>query len=323
MKIFDLISKHRNAFMGIGTILIVFFHAPIPVQIGNSLFHIMKQRCFIGVDMFLFLSGFGLYYSILKNDKKQFYIRRFKRIYPSFCITTLFFCLLFKDTLKVTIIKLSTLGYWVGLPFFAWYISAIIAFYLFFPYYITLFKKKPLLITALFLIGGIIITIPTYLFVHDLRIGFFSRIPIFVLGVYWGYLNNAYSFDINKRKLFLLSFLFIFIGCLCGILLNLYAHQYVDAWNPLPFIFLVPAILVLIILLFESDIMRNLKTINNTILSFIGSLSLEIYLIHETLFKLTGMPNTLVSFSLNFLFVFTTSTILAFLLSKFLKKYVN
>lgn len=322
MEILNLISKHRNALMGIGTILIVFFHAPIPVQIDNSLFHIIKQRCFFGVDIFIFLSGFGLYYSILKNNKKQFYIRRFKRIYPSFCITTLLFSFLFKDTLSITIIKLSTLGYWVGLPFFAWYISAIIAFYLFFPYYIILFKKKPLLVTALFVVGGIIITIPTYVFLHDLRIGFFSRIPIFVLGVYFGYQNNVYSFHISKIKLLLLSFLFILIGSLSGFLLNLYAHKYIDAWNPLPFIFLAPSIIVLLIIFFESDTMRNFNKTSNRILSFFGSLSLEIYLVHETLFKLTVMPNSFVSFALNFILVFIASTIFAYLLSFLLKKHI-
>jgi len=322
MEIFNLISKYRNSLMGIGTILIVFFHSPVPQYMINTPLYILKQRCFIGVDIFLFLSGFGLYYSILKNNMCQFYIRRFKRIYPSFFIISLFFSFLFHDNIKVTIIKLSTLGYWFGLPYFAWYISAIIAFYLFFPFYIKIFKIKPLIATAFFILGGIAITIPVYLHVHDLRIGFFSRIPIFTLGVYVGYLNNMNLFKPKKYILILLSFSSILIGCSIGFLLNIYAHKYIDAWNPLPFIFLVPSIITLLILFFENKIMSKIVVINN-ILSFLGSLSLEIYLIHETLFRSLDKPKTYLSFISNFLLIFIASTVIAYFISKVLRLYIK
>lgn len=46
-------------------------------------------RGYIGVDIFLFLSAFGLCFSLKKHTLPQFYLRRLNRVYPLFVISNI------------------------------------------------------------------------------------------------------------------------------------------------------------------------------------------------------------------------------------------
>lgn len=90
-----LLSKYRTKLMGIAIIWIMLYHGneigmilPEPLEIIN--FVLEKGRG--GVEIFLFLSGLGLYYSYSKNpDMKRFYRRRIVRvIFPYLLISLLF-----------------------------------------------------------------------------------------------------------------------------------------------------------------------------------------------------------------------------------------
>lgn len=64
----DAISKYRMELMGVSTIFILICHAA-----GNNVFMpkwlmYMVAQGAIGVDLFLFLSGMGLYYSLLNHS---------------------------------------------------------------------------------------------------------------------------------------------------------------------------------------------------------------------------------------------------------------
>lgn len=73
------LSRYRGELMGAAIIFIVLFHAPLAR--ADAFFGL--RRCGnIGVDMFLFLSGIGLWYSWVKTPSfKQFYKRRLLRIF--------------------------------------------------------------------------------------------------------------------------------------------------------------------------------------------------------------------------------------------------
>ena len=66
-----LFSKYRSELMGIATLLIIICHAPIyGVQMPQWL-SILLSNGGLGVDIFLFLSGMGIYNSWTSNKKKR------------------------------------------------------------------------------------------------------------------------------------------------------------------------------------------------------------------------------------------------------------
>ena len=82
---FKLLSKYRSVLMGLAMLWVMYFHTPVIFSEHNQwLFH---RIGFYGVDIFLFLSAFGLYYSLSKHKNIwQFYKARFIRIFPAFFI---------------------------------------------------------------------------------------------------------------------------------------------------------------------------------------------------------------------------------------------
>ena len=81
----NIINESRNIILGIATLLIVLFHSSalnfnelLGANIISNILNFIKRTGNIGVDIFLFLSGIGLYFSLSKNNLKQYYKNRFK-----------------------------------------------------------------------------------------------------------------------------------------------------------------------------------------------------------------------------------------------------
>ena len=63
----EKLSKYRTPLMGIAAIMIVLCHANLyDIQV-NGIIRKMLSFGNVGVDIFLFLSGIGCYYSLDKN----------------------------------------------------------------------------------------------------------------------------------------------------------------------------------------------------------------------------------------------------------------
>ena len=78
------ISRYRGELMGAAMLFIILFHVALPRE--NAFFGLRRMGN-VGVDMFLFLSGIGLWFSWMKNPSaKHFFIRRYLRIYPAWLI---------------------------------------------------------------------------------------------------------------------------------------------------------------------------------------------------------------------------------------------
>lgn len=75
VKCIDSFNKNRSFLMGVSMLAVLLFHAYIA---WGGLF-IFKYG-FIGVDSFLFLSGYGLCFSYKKNSIWSFWLRRLKTI---------------------------------------------------------------------------------------------------------------------------------------------------------------------------------------------------------------------------------------------------
>ena len=88
MKIPDIelanMSRFRGELMGAAMLFIILFH--VGLDRGDPFFGL--RRCGnVGVDMFLFLSGVGLWYSWTKKPSlKYFFSRRYLRVYPAWIV---------------------------------------------------------------------------------------------------------------------------------------------------------------------------------------------------------------------------------------------
>ena len=84
------ISDARNQLFGIATLMIVFFHSSIIIPPSFGILAFIKEMGNLGVDVFLFLSAVGLYYSFSKSENiKEFYAKRMLRILPSLFIVSI------------------------------------------------------------------------------------------------------------------------------------------------------------------------------------------------------------------------------------------
>ncbi len=59
------ISRYRGELMGVAMIAIILFHVSLP---RSDMFYGLRRMGNIGVDIFLFLSGMGLWFSWVKNQ---------------------------------------------------------------------------------------------------------------------------------------------------------------------------------------------------------------------------------------------------------------
>lgn len=197
------ILHYRTHLMGLAAIWIYLFHEWIPlapnIPIIGFIENFIKQIGFFGVDIFFFLSGMGLIYAMEKHSLSVFYQRRFLRILPPYILTAIL--LMFAHSWTLT----EFLKNLFGITFFTkdiytllWFVPAITVFYLLFPLYYTIFKKRKY--KTIFTISIIFLwLILSLLAAGHMRLdlfGFTNRIPIFLTGILIGWFckNGAPSF---------------------------------------------------------------------------------------------------------------------------------
>ena len=103
--IYNSIALRRKELMGIAILSVILYHWFSWCKYGYlDMFHYL----YIGVDVFLLLSGFGLCFSYNKCNLPRFYRRRLLRVFPLFVVFNLF---LFLVSLKsATIIQYTIKG---------------------------------------------------------------------------------------------------------------------------------------------------------------------------------------------------------------------
>ena len=187
------ISRFRGELMGAAMLFIMLFHVDLA---RSDAFFGLRRMGNIGVDMFLFLSGIGLWFSWAKNPSvKRFYFRRFVRIYPAWLIiAALFYLPKFHGGSAWSWIDLiGELGFnwefWLRDELNFWYIPAIMMLYLFAPPYMELIRRHPIYrwLPVVMVMWCILVqwVTPINHAVGHLEI-FWSRVPIFFIGINMG-----------------------------------------------------------------------------------------------------------------------------------------
>ena len=292
MKIKDIelanISRYRGELMGAAMLFVILFHVSLPRE---DAFFGLRRMGNIGVDIFLFLSGMGLWFSWTKHPSlRHFYLRRFLRIYPAWLLIAClyyipdFLCLDITrhqghSTNIIDLIGDITINwdFWLHDELTFWYIPAIMLFYIVSPFYMNLIIKHPTYrwLPILMIMWCVIVeyVVPIHEAVGHLEI-FWSRVPIFFLGI-----NIAAA--VKRKETIGVSFIWI-IGVIFLITLAscIFLEQVKHGQFPL-FIermLYIPLTITAILLL--SYLFSNTPKHINKVLKLFGTLSLEIYLIH-------------------------------------------
>lgn len=147
---FGIFSKFRGELMGIAILGVCLLHGFSWANISETAIgHLIRPFAKIAfTDGFLFLSGFGLYYSFTKNgDLRKFYIKRVNRVLLPYMIMGLPFFLLSLIiggiSVSTFLLKITSLYFWLFGNDGMWYISMSVALYLLFPFvYKFLFARQ-------------------------------------------------------------------------------------------------------------------------------------------------------------------------------------
>ena len=277
------ISRYRGELMGAAMLFVILFHVGLPRE---DAFYGLRRIGNIGVDMFLFLSGVGLWFSWTKRPSlKHFFTRRYLRIYPTWLIIAcLFYIPDFLGSRQFSTNIIDLLGdvlinwdFWLHDELSFWYIPATMMLYLFAPAYMQLIIKHPVYrwLPVVMIMWCILVqyVTPIHAAVGHLEI-FWSRVPIFFIGINFGQaVKEKRCMDGASLWLIVLVFVMAFAS-------SVFLEQVRHGQFPL-FIerMLYIPLTVTAILLLNRVFRRTPKWFNATFRE-VGALSLEAYLIH-------------------------------------------
>ena len=217
MDFFNVLGKeNRTYYMGIAMLWIIGYHLWLHdmsfYDTSFKLFSHIFKFGYVGVDIFFFLSAYGLCHSYSNSSWKSFYFKRFVRIVPLFVIYKIFCFAIgggdFLQFLQYGLLQLSTI---TVIPYFCpkaisqdWFVPAILNFYIIFPLLFKLAAKiysKNNLWHILFLLGLYYGAHFLWGYIDGLYI---TRLPIALAGIF----TYFYLKDKAYNKLILLYAIF-------------------------------------------------------------------------------------------------------------------
>ena len=300
-------SNKLDSIRGIAILLVYFYHVMLLVFPGYEINNLSKinqlevydwKKIFlnlipfgqgwIGVELFLVLSGFLIHFSYLKNGSKfdlmEFLSKRFWRIYPPYIITLLFFFIyklnLSEDGIRSLVTHVFLIHNLNDKTFFYtnasyWTIALECQLYLLYP--IFLFLSKYLEYKKTFALIVLVYTISTFLgfFLNISSISYnLSVLKFWAVWCSGAYLAHKYynsEIIFNKPHLWTFFFYIIFIY----FRYNGYVSHFV----------MIPVALMCLsfteMVFYNKFIYKfNLSSFFMNAFSFIGTISYSIYLIH-------------------------------------------
>ena len=207
-KWLPLLSKYRGEIMGSAAVLIMLFHfvACLYDNLKIPVVTAVLSHGNTGVDIFLFLSGIGLYASLLHDGRTlPFYRKRISRVViPALLISLPYwFCtdFLFKrNGPGMFLLDWSFLSFWTHGNRTVWYVSLIVLLYLLYPPIFRMQKKRSAYIVLLMLavtaaVTALFVLAPEIYQIHEIAS---TRIPVFLAGSLTG--EMLFAEDAEKHR---------------------------------------------------------------------------------------------------------------------------
>lgn len=311
--------------MGLAMLLIIFFHSKLGLaNIGFSWLTPIKNLGEIGVDLFLFIGGFTIAGSFFRSKNLiEFYSKRFWRIVPTYLLiwTPIYAVFAFQYNEEITsfFYNLFFINHILNHKFMLWYIPAILCYYAVTPWYIHICqhnKYSMFLPLAIILIAVGMIMIDIFDMVPFFMM--WNRAPIYLLGINLYLIENQHDHPINNITIYTKKKLLMDICIICLIILLLTSAilfvQYHISSQPaeLRRYLYIPVII-------GGVFLYKYKSL---ILYFVGTITLELYLLHEFI---QGLIIDIISPSKMVMVVssLTLTFVLAYLIHKFMNKILK
>lgn len=279
---------YRNLWLGLAMIWIVFAHSGF--KPGSMLFTYLKAWGYGGVDICLFASGLGCYFSLEKDpDALRFLKRRIARLAPVYIPFILLWCVyhyLTHGPYPVSAVLGNLLGIQnlTGLEnSFNWYISALLLFYVLSPLLKSLvdrigYGRQAVVIGFLLLLSVPFWTADTYIITV-------TRLPVYYAGMVFGRMCK------EDRELSLPAL----VGCVAASALGFWLMKFcTDHFESIlwsyglhwyPFLLITPGVCIVLSLAgLALEKVRYSKVLTKP-LAAIGAYSFELYLLHVPLYE--------------------------------------
>ena len=286
------IFNYRVEIFGFSALMIVYHHlgnrgipgSTVMPSIIRDVLSFVLSKANIGVDIFVFLSAIGLYYSMSKNSIKDFYLHRFSRVFITWLVimVPVFIYedfILFRGGIIRFLLDVSTLSYWVdhantNTP---WFVPFIIVLYLIYPLLFKLDKQTKHISTIALLLADMVFVIVSSYYSNSFYNDFsfcFARLPIFLFGII---IANHIKKGLSLKKYVVIIYI------ICTVLFYV-IWFFLDL--PLGIDMLYGSVLAVGILLTYSHL-RNYYQIKITTKLFLlfGTVSLEMYLVHTVILR--------------------------------------
>ena len=284
------INIYRKEIMGFAALIITVMHLYVSFYEDAQIPYIttLLKRGNLGVDIFLLLSGCGLFYSMEKSsDIVNFYRKRMARVLIPYLVLSFPYWILLDLYVNNDMIQLvkdiSLASFWLQGITHYWFVAFILPVYLFYPWIYQLQKKNS---NYIILLGFVIVMLTGLLMIFD--VSYYeqveiaiTRIPVFLMGSYLGEcLRNG---DKSRAKIWVFNLYFVtsFILFIMSVVFVLFGknrlladvfYRYGSGGAGLFLIFIVSFILI-----------KNEQSFFASILRYFGTITLEIYIVSQSI----------------------------------------
>ncbi len=294
-KSFDLsvISKYRSIFFVISILLIMIHHTAcsVPTFI-KPMFLFLRDIGAMGVDIFMFFSGVGCYYSMSKNGNAvSFWKRRLLRVYPSYLLIMIPFMAYLNFVRKGSgilqyVYDLSLIGFWINGDALVWFVAAILFLYLLYPaihQLLTKFgvqKTLAIICSVWLVISAVLFFVANSFFFHIVRL--LVRVPTFLVGcaiakyMREGKRINGTKYIVVSSILLVVSMSFIYL---------IYRTPYTQLLHSCVKRLLYGPLAVSLVGVISYALSKTKKLgdslAENRLVTLVSAMTLELYLVHE------------------------------------------
>lgn len=322
------LSQCRSELMGFAILWVVWFHSSFEVSnisIGllRDILTFIKHIGFGGVDIFLLLSGMGIYRSLEKHPLHVYFLNRIRKIVPSWLVflviffITGIFLLHYHFSGKELIGFATFTGFWFDMEHQGnWYVYGIMFLYLISPS-LAYFLRKGRNKTLTWIVMVAVSILISFCFFNQFKLILFSRIPIYITGMYFAAELNHIPMEKKDWTWCLVVFV---IGMI--VLITAYLQFYDYAWSYgilwYPFLLTTPSFCLLFSWCFR-QYKNQLKTVSAA-LKAMGQSSLEILLMTDLVFLIhDSCPFHLISDDFSAFIVMLTGILLGLLFHRFVE----
>ncbi len=325
---FGLFSTYRLELMGISAIFIMICHSQAFCKDIfhnsselNTLFGNIAIQFNIGVDIFLILSGIGLYFAFEKHPKfTSYYLKRIVNVYIPFVVINLIRVIYF-DVIKeftghkALLFDSTGISFFLGKTLAGWYVLFAMLLYLVYPLIYKCIKLLEKTKIELLVLIAVIITLISVMYIYKDNEIFntyeiaLTRIPVFLAGCYCGRLTfQKKNFGVGFYSIVFSGFV---IKCACIYIDDGFFNRISSLLSSFTMIYFV-------LVFFQIAPMFILR-----FFKWLGTFSLELYLTHYCIYKVVYNYSKELRTIWIYLLILAVSLILSVVLNKIKSKLIK